>query len=147
LVLSRYPCAADRCGTPKADAELQEFRQRFGTMPQSAFLYHYARLIEIVFALERIDTLLHHPQILELQGRATAGVNATEGVGMIEAPRGTLIHHYKVDAEGAVTWVNLIVAAMRQSVHQVAKHYVDGNKLKEGMLNTSPPSCVPRIPA
>jgi NAD-reducing hydrogenase large subunit len=133
--------AADRCGTPKADAELQEFRQRFGTVPQSAFLYHYARLIEIVFALERIDTLLHDPQILELQVRATAGVNATEGVGMIEAPRGTLIHHYQVDAEGAVTWANLIVAtghnnlAMGQSVHQVAKHYVDGNKLNEGMLN------------
>jgi len=133
--------ACDRCGTPKADAELVEFRQRFGTVALSAFLYHYARLIEIVFALERIEALLHDPQILELQVRATAGVNATEGVGMIEAPRGTLIHHYKVDAEGAMTWANLIVAtghnnlAMGQSVQQVAKHYVDGNKLTEGMLN------------
>src|SRR3974390_870947 len=133
--------AADRCGTPKADAELQEFRQRFSAVPQSSFLYHYARLIEIVFALERIQALLHDTQILELQVRATAGVNATEGVGMIEAPRGTLIHHYKVDAEGAMTWANLIVAtghnnmAMGQSVEQVAKHYVDGNKLTEGMLN------------
>jgi len=133
--------ACDRCGTPKADAELNEFRQRFGNTPQSAFLYHYARLIEIVFTLERIEALLHDPQILDLQVRATAGVNATEGVGMIEAPRGTLIHHYKVDAEGAMTWANLIVAtghnnlAMGQSVQQVAKHYVDGNKLTEGMLN------------
>jgi NAD-reducing hydrogenase large subunit len=133
--------ACDRCGTPKADAELSEFRQRFGGVAQSAFLYHYARLIEIVFALERIEALLHDPQILDLQVRATAGVNATEGVGMIEAPRGTLIHHYKVDAEGAMTWANLIVAtghnnlAMGQSVQQVAKHYVDGNKLTEGMLN------------
>ena len=133
--------AADHCGTHKADTELQEFRQRFGQVPQSAFLYHYARLIEIVFALESIESLLHDPQILELQVRATAGVNATEGVGMIEAPRGTLIHHYKVDAEGAMTWANLIVAtghnnlAMGQSVNQVAKHYVDGNKLNEGMLN------------
>jgi NAD-reducing hydrogenase large subunit len=133
--------AADHCGTPKADAELNEFRQRFGNTPQSAFLYHYARLIEIVFALERIEAVLHDPQILELQVRATAGVNATEGVGMIEAPRGTLIHHYKVDAEGAMTWANLIVAtghnnlAMGKSVQQVAKHYVDGNKLTEGMLN------------
>ena len=133
--------ACDRCGTPKADGELAEFRQRFGTVAQSAFLYHYARLIEIVFALERIEALLHDPQILELQVRATAGVNATEGVGMIEAPRGTLIHHYKVDAEGAMTWANLIVAtghnnlAMGKSVDQVARHYVDGNKLNEGMLN------------
>jgi len=133
--------ACDHCGTPKADAELDEFRQRFGAVAQSAFLYHYARLIEIVFALERIEDLLHDPQILELQVRATAGVNATEGVGMIEAPRGTLIHHYKVDAEGAMTWANLIVAtghnnlAMGKSVNQVAKHYVDGTKLNEGMLN------------
>jgi len=132
---------AEQMGTPKADAELDEFRQRFGAVAQSAFLYHYARLIEIVFALERIEDLLHDPQVLELQVRATAGVNATEGVGMIEAPRGTLIHHYKVDAEGAMTWANLIVAtghnnlAMGKSVNQVAKHYVDGNKLTEGMLN------------
>lgn len=133
--------ACDHCGTHKADTELTEFRQRFGRVPQSAFLYHYARLIEITYALERIEALLHDPQILELQVRATAGVNATEGVGMIEAPRGTLIHHYKVDAEGAMTWANLIVAtghnnlAMGKSVNQVAKHYVDGNKLNEGMLN------------
>ena len=133
--------AADRCGTAKADAEFLEFHQRFGSVAQSAFLYHYARLIEIVFALERIDALLHDPQILDAQVRATAGVNAPEGVGMIEAPRGTLIHHYKVDPEGAITWANLIVAtghnnlAMRQSVNQVSKHYVDGTKLNEGMLN------------
>jgi NAD-reducing hydrogenase large subunit len=133
--------AADRGGTPKTDAELEEFRQRFGRVPESAFLYHYARLIEIVFALERIQTLLHDPQILDLQVRATAGVNASEGVGIIEAPRGTLIHHYKVDAEGAMAWANLIVAtghnnmAMGRSVEQVAKHYVDGNRMNEGMLN------------
>jgi NAD-reducing hydrogenase large subunit len=133
--------AADRCGTPKADAEFQEFHQRFGTVAQSAFLYHYARLIEILYALERIDALLHDPQILDTQVRATAGVNAAQGIGMIEAPRGTLIHHYKVDSEGAITWANLIVAtghnnlAMGQSVNQVSKHYVDGTKLAEGMLN------------
>jgi NAD-reducing hydrogenase large subunit len=133
--------AADRCGTPKADAEFQEFHQRFGNVAQSAFLYHYARLIEIVFALERIESLLQDSQILDTQVRATAGVNALEGVGMIEAPRGTLIHHYKVNPEGAITWANLIVAtghnnlAMGQSVNQVAKHYVDGTKLNEGMLN------------
>jgi len=133
--------AADRCGTPKADAEFQEFHQRFGTVAQSAFLYHYARLIEVVFALERIEFLLHDPQILGSQVRATAGVNSLEGVGMIEAPRGTLIHHYKVNPEGAITWANLIVAtghnnlAMGQSVNQVSKHFIDGAKLNEGMLN------------
>src|SRR5207302_8504326 len=102
--------AADRCGTPDADKELTEFRQRFGIVAHSAFLYHYARLIEIVYALEKIESLLVDSRILDTHTRATAGVNALEGVGMIEAPRGTLIHHYKVNPEGAITWANLIVA-------------------------------------
>jgi len=133
--------AAERCGTPKADAEFAEFHQRFGAVARSAFLYHYARLIEIIFALERIEALLQDAQILDPQVRATAGVNCTEGVGMIEAPRGTLIHHYKVSPEGAITWANLIVAtghnnlAMGKSVSQVARHFIDGTKLNEGMLN------------
>jgi len=133
--------AADRCGTPDADKELTEFRQRFGTVAHSAFLYHYARLIETVYALERIEALLSDPRILDTHTRATAGVNALEGVGMIEAPRGTLIHHYKVNPEGAITWANLIVAtghnnlAIGRSVQQVSEHYIDGTKLNEGMLN------------
>jgi len=133
--------AADSCGTPAADVELREFRERFGTVVHSAFLYHYARLIEIVHALEKIEALLQDPQILDTHVRATAGVNALEGVGMIEAPRGTLIHHYKVNEEGAITWANLIVAtghnnlAIGRSVQQVSEHYIDGTKLTEGMLN------------
>jgi len=133
--------AADRCGTPNADVEFQEFHQRFGAVAHSAFLYHYARLIEIVYALERIETLLGDPQILDTHVRATAGVNALEGIGMIEAPRGTLIHHYKVNEDGAITWANLIVAtghnnlAIGRSVQQVSEHFIDGTKLNEGMLN------------
>jgi NAD-reducing hydrogenase large subunit len=132
---------ADRCGTPDADNEFREFHQRFGTIAQSAFLYHYARLVEIVYALEKIEALLADPQILDAHVRATAGVNALEGVGIIEAPRGTLIHHYKVNDEGAITWANLIVAtghnnlAIGRSVQQVSEHYIDGTKLNEGMLN------------
>ena len=132
---------ADRCGTPNADAELQEFRSRFGYPAHSAFLYHYARLIEITCALEKIEALLADPKILDTHVRATAGVNLLEGVGMIEAPRGTLIHHYKVNEEGAITWANLIVAtghnnlAIGRSVQQVSETFVDGNNLKEGMLN------------
>jgi NAD-reducing hydrogenase large subunit len=133
--------AADHCGTPRADAELQEFRQRYGVIVHSAFLYHYARLVEILHALEKIEGLLADPQILDTHVRASAGVNSLEGVGMIEAPRGTLIHHYKVDNEGAITWANLIVAtghnnlAMGKSVQQVAEHFIDGTKLTEGMSN------------
>jgi NAD-reducing hydrogenase large subunit len=132
---------AEQCGTLKADAELAAFRKRFGAPAHSAFLYHYARLIEIVYALERIESLLSDPAMMETHVRATAGVNSLEGVGMIEAPRGTLIHHYKVNDEGAITWANLIVAtghnnlAVGKGVEQVAKHFVKGAKLEEGMLN------------
>jgi NAD-reducing hydrogenase large subunit len=133
--------AASQCGTPSADTEFKEFHQRFGVVAHSAFLYHYARLIEILYALEKIETLLSDPQILDTHVRATAGVNAPEGVGIIEAPRGTLIHHYKVDSAGAITWANLVVAtghnnlAIARSVQQVSEHFIDGTKLSEGMLN------------
>lgn len=132
---------ADQCGSPAADKELQAFRARFGFPAHSAFLYHYARLIEIVYALERIETLLTNPDILEKHVRAKADVNSLEGVGMIEAPRGILIHHYKVNEEGAIVWANLLVAtghnnlAIGRSIQQVAEHYVNGAKLEEGMLN------------
>ena len=132
---------AEACGTPLADAELQEFRQRFGRIPHSAFLYHYARLIEVLYALERMKILLAKPEILDTHVRATANVNALEGVGIIEAPRGTLIHHYKVDENGAIVWANLIVAtghnnqAIGKSVRQVSEHFVNGAHLEEGMLN------------
>jgi NAD-reducing hydrogenase large subunit len=133
--------AADRCGTPRADRELEEFRQRFGRVAHSSFLYHYARLIEIIHALERIEMLLNEPCILDEHVRAKAGVNSLEGVGMIEAPRGTLIHHYKVNEQGAIVWANLIVAtghnilALNRSIQQASEHFVQGNRLEEGMLN------------
>lgn len=133
--------AADRMGTPQADAELEEFRQRFGRVAHSAFLYHYARLIEVVYALERMEALANDPRILDTHVRAKAGVNALEGVGMIEAPRGVLIHHYKVNEQGAIEWANLIVAtghnnlAINRGIQQAAEHFVDGNRLAEGMLN------------
>jgi NAD-reducing hydrogenase large subunit len=133
--------ACDRCGTPKADIELAEFRQRFGNPAHSSFLFHYARLIELLYALERISQLLDDPQILNTHVRATAGVNSLDGVGMVEAPRGVLIHHYKVNEDGGIVWANLIVAtghnnlAIGKSIQQVSEHFIDGNKLHEGMLN------------
>ncbi len=132
---------ADACGTPEADAELAQYRERFGRMPHSSFLYHYARLIELMHALERMETLLNDPDIFSPHVRAFAGVNALEGVGIIEAPRGVLIHHYKVDENGAMRYANLIVAtghnntAIGKGVQQVAQHFIDGNKIQEGMLN------------
>ena len=137
---------ADRCGTPDADAELEEYRQRLGAggarrIVQSGFHYHYARLIEAMYALERMQELLSDPAILGTKIRAHAGVNNLEGTGIIEAPRGTLIHNYRVDDNGAMTWANLIVAtghnnlAIGRGVLQVAKRFVDGNKIQEGALN------------
>jgi NAD-reducing hydrogenase large subunit len=132
---------AEAMGTPHADAELTEFRQRFGRVAHSSFLYHYARLIEVLYALECMKVLLQEPDVLGTHVRATAGVNALEGVGMIEAPRGTLIHHYKVDENGAIVWANLIVAtghnnrAISDGVRQVSEHFIHGDRLQEGMLN------------
>jgi NAD-reducing hydrogenase large subunit len=133
--------AADSFGSPQADEELREFRERFGRLPHSAFLYHYARLIEILYALEKLEQLLADKRILDKHVRAHAGVNALEGVGMIEAPRGTLIHHYKVNEDGAIVWANLIVAtghnnmAISRSIEQVSKRFIRGGRVEEGMLN------------
>jgi NAD-reducing hydrogenase large subunit len=132
---------AEQFGTPEADRELAEFRQRCGAVAQSSFHFHYARLIELIHALEKIEVLLADPEILGKHVRSHAPVNSLEGVGMIEAPRGVLIHHYKVDETGAIKWANLIVAtghnnlAINRSVAQVARHFIDGTQLKEGMLN------------
>ncbi len=132
---------AERCGTPDADAEFAEYHERFGKVVTSAFNYHYARLIEATYAAERMQELLEDPEILSTHLRATADVNALQGVGIIEAPRGTLIHHYKVDPSGAMTWANLIVAtghnslALGRSIEQVSRRFVNGAKLEEGMLN------------
>jgi len=132
--------AVEAMGTPLADLELGEFRQRFGRIPHSSFLYHYARLIEVLYALERLQLLLQEADTLDTHVRAEAGVNAREGVGMIEAPRGTLIHHYKVDENGAILWANLIVAtghnnqAISRGVRQVSEHF-RGEHIQEGMLN------------
>jgi NAD-reducing hydrogenase large subunit len=132
---------ATRCGTPEADAELEEYRQRLGRIVDSSFFYHYARLIEALCALERMEQLLEEPAIMDSHVRAEAGVNALEGVGIIEAPRGSLIHHSKVTESGAIVWANLIVAtghnnlAMNRSIQQVAERFIDGNRLEEGMVN------------
>jgi len=132
---------ADRCGTPEADVEFEEYHQRFGKVVESSFHFHYARLIETLYALERMEMLLDDPAIMDTHVRAHAGVNSLEGVGIAEAPRGILIHHYKVDEKGAMKWANLIIAtghnnlAMGRSIEQVAKHFVNGKKLEEGMLN------------
>jgi NAD-reducing hydrogenase large subunit len=132
---------ASHCGTPLADRELAEFRQLGRGVVLSSFHYHYARLIEILFCIERIEELLAHPGLLTTEVIAHARRNRFEGIGCSEAPRGTLFHDYKVKQGGLVSWANLIIAtgqnnlAMNQTVLQIARHYVKGQKLQEGMLN------------
>jgi NAD-reducing hydrogenase large subunit len=133
---------AEACGTPYADVALAEFRMLQESGPiGSSFHYHYARLVEIIFALEKIERLLKDPEILDARVRARARSNRSEGIGVAEAPRGTLMHHYHIDDQGLITSVNLIIAtghnnlAMNQGIRQVADAYVDGNNLQEGMLN------------
>src|SRR5262249_26151795 len=97
-------------GAPLADRELTEYRQPGGRVVQSSFFYHYARLIEILAATEGIERLLADPDLHSKDLRADAGVNRLEGVGVSEAPRGTLFHHYRVDKDGLLMKVNLIIA-------------------------------------
>lgn len=130
------------CGTPLADVALAEFRAlQEGRPVSSSFHYHYARLVEILYALEKMQRLLKDPEILDTRVRARARGNRDEGIGVSEAPRGMLIHHYKIDDHGLMKWMNLVIAtghnnlAMNRGVKQVAQRYVDGNRLQEGMLN------------
>ncbi|MCU0513473.1 MAG: Ni/Fe hydrogenase subunit alpha [Anaerolineae bacterium] len=130
-----------RAGTPRADAALAEFQALPLAERQSSFYYHLARLIEILYALEQIERLLQEPDILSPRVQAAAAPNAYEGVGIAEAPRGTLLHHYQVDEDGLIRQVNLIIAtghnhlAMNRGVLQTARHFVRGQQLTEGMLN------------
>lgn len=132
---------ATRCGTPLADAELAEFRQLGRGAVLSSFHYHYARLVEILYALERMEEILDRPDVTSRDVRAFARRNRFEGVGAAEAPRGTLFHRYRVKDGGLVTWVDMIIAtgqnnlAMNRTVLQIAKRFVDGNRLTEGMMN------------
>lgn len=138
--LARLNLAA-RCGTELADRELAQFRALVSGPVLSTFHSHYARLIETLYAAERIEQLLAEPDILDARVRATAGVNNLEGVGIAEAPRGTLIHHYRVNGDGLIEWANLIIAtghnnlAMQRGILQAAHHFLDGTAIREGLLN------------
>jgi NAD-reducing hydrogenase large subunit len=132
---------AKSMGTPLADKELAEFKQLASGPVASSFHYHHARLIEVLYGIEKIEQILADPHILDTHVRATAGVNRLEGMGQAEAPRGTLHHHYKVDEDGKITWANLVIAtgqnnnAMNKGVLQAARHYVKDGKFTEGVLN------------
>ena len=109
-------------------------------MVHSTLAFHWARLIELLHCAESIKTLLNDPDVLS-QDLVAKGEKRYEGVGVIEAPRGTLFHHYQVDENDIVTKANLIVSttsnnmAMNESVRQVAAEYLSGQELTEPLLN------------
>src|SRR6516164_2250268 len=132
---------AEQMGVSRADAELKNFKHLGRGAVTSSFLYHHARLIEILASVERIEAYLDDAELLSDELRADAGINSLRGVGVSEAPRGTLFHDYAVDRNGLLKKINLIVAtgqnnlAMNQTVAQIARHYVRGNEIPEPMLN------------
>ena len=128
--------------TPLAQAELEEFRALTNGKPNPHCLhYHYARLIETLHAAEVMRDLLHDPDLLT--GELTVkGEKAYKGIGLIEAPRGTLFHHYEINDHDQITRANLIVSTtnnnepMNQSVNQVAHAWMDGQpEITEPMMN------------
>jgi NAD-reducing hydrogenase large subunit len=134
----------DKIGTPLAQEEFKLFKQINGGLPiEGSLYYHYARMIEALYGVERIGQLLDDPDIMSTNVRNYPPLSNVpgQGVGVVEAPRGTLFHDYSTDENGVLTRVNLIVAtgnnnwAMHTAAGVVAKAYVDGTKLTEGMLN------------
>jgi NAD-reducing hydrogenase large subunit len=127
--------------TPLAEAARQDFITIGAGKPvQSPLAFHWARLIELLYCTEAIRELLRDPEISG-DDLVTRGEMQKVGIGVIEAPRGTLFHHYEIDEQGIVTKANLIVSttnnnqAMNESIRQVASQYLDGNTLTEALLN------------
>ena len=131
----------DQMSTPRAQEALEEFRNSFGRPAQATLLYHYARLIELVYACERTIELLNWEGITDTNVRAKVKPQAGRGVGVVEAPRGTLIHDYTTDDKGCIKDANLIVGTthnigpMNMSVKQAADMLIKEGKYNEAILN------------
>jgi len=133
---------ADAIGTELANEELAAFKKLGNGKPvHETLYYHYARLIELLYTAERARELIDDDDVVSKDVRVKVERKAGEGVGIIEAPRGTLIHHYWADDSGKIEKANLIVAtvqnnpAMDMSVNEVAREFVRGGKIEEGALN------------
>lgn len=133
---------ANKMKTPLAQKEFENFKSiNAGKPVHGTFYFHYARLIEALSDIEDAEKILSDPQVTSLHIQHHGRWNYNEGIGSSEAPRGTLFHHYKTDDTGKLTMVNLLIAtgqnnpSMNRSVLEVAKQYVKGGDIKEGMLN------------
>ncbi len=132
---------ADFIDTPEAETARQDFMALTKGKPNNVTMaYHWARMIEVLHSAEKIRELLNDT---DLQGEdlVVKGERRSEGIGVIEAPRGTLFHHYRVDENDQVTMANLIVSTtsnnepMNLAVEKVAKQYISGTEVTEGLLN------------
>lgn len=129
--------------TPLANNELKNFKKlgNKNGLVEGSMYYHYARLIETLYAAERAKQLLENKDILSTDTQTTSNTLNEQGVGVLEAPRGTLFHHYWIDDTGKILKVNLIIAtgnnnaAMNQAVYEVASEYIKDGKVTEGILN------------
>jgi F420-non-reducing hydrogenase large subunit len=133
---------ADSMATPLAQAEFEKMYKILGGKPaHNTLAFHWARLIEVMFAAEHLVTLLEDKTITNTDIRRIPTDTPKEGVGIVEAPRGTLIHHYKTDENGMVTGVNLIVAtvgnsaAMSMSIAKAAQNLIKNGEFNDGILN------------
>ncbi len=131
----------DKINTPFAQAELEEFREKFGRPTQLTLLYNWARLIELLYNAENAIRLLDDPEITSTDIRKKVEPRAAHGIGCTEAPRGTLIHDYETDENGLLTNVNLIVgtthnnAPINMSVKRAAIDLIKDGKYDQGILN------------
>jgi len=133
--------ASNGMATPKANKEYKEFFKTLGGLPvNSTLAYHWARLIELLYATERAKELIKDPEITSKKIRKPVD-KPGEGFGVVEAARGTLIHHYKLDSKGLIKKANLIVAttnnagAITMSVREAAKGIIQKGKVDDGILN------------
>ncbi|MBO8152233.1 MAG: Ni/Fe hydrogenase subunit alpha [Candidatus Marinimicrobia bacterium] len=133
---------AEGMATPKAQEEYEEMFERLGGKPvHSTLAYHYARLVEALYAAERMKELAEDDEITSDDIRKIPTETPDEGIGIVEAPRGTLVHHYKTDNQGRVEEINLIVATLNNSasicisVEKAAREFIRKGKVTDGILN------------
>jgi F420-non-reducing hydrogenase large subunit len=134
--------AADGMATPKAQAAYEEFYKTLGGKPvHHTLANHYARVVEMIQAAERIEQLINDPEITSPEVRRVPTNKPVEGMGIVEAPRGTLFHHYKTDERGVITMANMVVATgnnasrIAMSVDRAAKGLIKGGNITDGLLN------------
>ncbi len=134
--------ASDGMATPLAQQEYERMYTTVGGKPcHNTLAYHWARLVEILYAAERISELVNSEELVSPNIRNMNLQTPKEGIGIVEAPRGTLIHHYESDERGVLTGVNLMVATLFNSapicmsIEKAAKKLIKGGNVNDGLLN------------